>query len=107
MSDTTRKEPADKARRSTRRRSERRATSLLSHGEPMVWLTGGALAIASLMILGLLALVLWHGLPTFWPGPLVQVETHAGRTLAGEVSVTESYAPERSVVEALPESVRA
>ena len=107
MSDTTRKEPADKARRGTRRRSERRATSLLSHGEPMVWLTGGALAIASLMILGLLALVLWHGLPTFWPGPLVQVETHAGRTLAGEVSVTESYAPERSVVEALPESVRA
>jgi len=107
VSDTTRKEPADKARRGTRRRSERRATSLLSHGEPMVWLTGGALAIASLMILGLLALVLWHGLPTFWPGPLVQVETHAGRTLAGEVSVTESYAPERSVVEALPESVRA
>ena len=107
MSESPRKEPVDKARRVTRRRSERRATSLLSHGEPMVWLTGGALAIASLMILGLLALVLWHGLPTFWPGPLVQVQTHAGRTLAGEVSVTERFAPEPSVVEALPEGVRA
>ena len=106
MSELPRKEPADRARRGTRRRSERRATSLLSHGEPMVWLTGGALAIASLMILGLLALVLWHGLPTFWPGPLVQVQTHGGRTLAGEVSVTESYAPEPSVVAALPEGAR-
>jgi len=107
VSELPRKEPADRARRGTRRRSERRATSLLSHGEPMVWLTGGALAIASLMILGLLALVLWHGLPTFWPGPLVQVQTHGGRTLAGEVSVTESYAPEPSVVAALPEGARA
>ncbi len=108
MSEATRKEPADKARRGgMRQRGERRATSLLSHGEPMVWLTGGALAIASLMIVGLLTLVLWHGVPTFWPGPLVQVETHAGRTLAGEVSVTESFAPESSVVDALPEGIRA
>jgi phosphate transport system permease protein len=73
----------------------------------MVWLTGGALAIATVMILGLLALVVWQGLPTFWPGKLVQVATHAGRTLAGEVAVTESYRPESSVVDALPEAARA
>jgi phosphate transport system permease protein len=59
------------------------------------------------MILGLLALVVWQGLPTFWPGQLVQVTTHAGRTLAGEVAVTESYRPESSVVDALPEVARA
>ncbi len=73
----------------------------------MVWLTGGALAIATVMILGLLALVVWQGLPTFWPGPVVQVTTHGGRTLAGEVAVTESYRPESSVVDALPEVARA
>lgn len=93
--------------RAQRRRGAPRATSLLSHGEPMVWLTGGALGVATVMILGLLALVVWQGLPTFWPGPLVQVETHAGRKLAGEVAVSESYRPEPSVIDALPESARA
>jgi phosphate transport system permease protein len=60
----------------------------------MVWLTGGALALALAMIAFLLALVAWHGLGTFWPGAVVRIETGVGRVVAGEVAVTESYAPE-------------
>ena len=45
----------------------------------MLWLTGGALSISLFMILGLLALVLWYGVGTFWPQPVVRVETVDGR----------------------------
>ena len=38
--------------------SGRRSSSLLAHGEPMVWLTGGALAIGLVMIAGAARLVL-------------------------------------------------
>ena len=39
-----------KSGRGRKRRSEVRKTSLLAHGEPMVWLTGGALVVAIAMI---------------------------------------------------------
>ncbi len=48
--------------------------SMLAHGEPMVWLTGGALAACLLMIVGLLGAVLYFGMSTFVPLPIVQVE---------------------------------
>ena len=67
----------------------------------MVWLTGGALALSLLMIAGLLALVLRFGGATFWPGPLIEVETHAGARALGELAATESYRPEAQVFEAL------
>ena len=52
----------------------RRITTLSAHGAPMVWLTGGALATALAMIVGLLVLVLYQGLQTFWPLPVVQLK---------------------------------
>jgi len=88
------------------RRKRRRTTSLFAHGEPMVWLTGGALGIALTMIVGLLALVLLKGIGTFWPSRVVQVETLDGRTLAGEVTVTETFEPGEQVFDALPEAER-
>ncbi|MEJ2720913.1 MAG: hypothetical protein P8181_07200, partial [bacterium] len=51
-----------------RRRVKRGKTSLLAHGEPMVWLTGGALAVCLVMIVGLLGLIVVQGASTFWPG---------------------------------------
>jgi phosphate transport system permease protein len=36
-------------------------------GDPMIWLTGGALAFALLMVAGLLLLVFANGLGFFWP----------------------------------------
>jgi phosphate transport system permease protein len=89
-----------------RRREGVRATSLFAHGEPWVWLTGGALALALVMIIGLLALVLYQGLPTFWPAPVVQIETLRGAKLMGEVTTIERFRPEEQVFEALPEELR-
>jgi phosphate transport system permease protein len=42
-----------------------RSRSALADGQPMIWLTGGALAIGLAMIVGLLGLVLSQGLSTF------------------------------------------
>jgi phosphate transport system permease protein len=77
-----------------RRRAGRRqapGTTLAAYGEPMLWLTGGALTICTAMIVGLLALVLRQGMGTFWPVPVVQLATIDGRTLMGEVARRESY----------------
>ncbi len=76
-----------------RKRSRPLRTSLLAHGEPMLWLTGGALAVAVVMIVGLLALVIVQGAGTFWPRPVVEIRTHSGQTLMGEVTRSETFAP--------------
>ncbi len=59
---------------------------MLAYGEPMVWLTGGALAVAVLMILSLLGLIVWQGIGTFWPVAIVEVVTVDGRALMGQVT---------------------
>ncbi|NBC95305.1 MAG: hypothetical protein GVY27_03000, partial [Deinococcus-Thermus bacterium] len=81
-----------------RGRRRRPGNALTAHGEPMVWLTGGALAICLIMILGLLALVLYQGVATFWPGPLTRVDLrgvlNAGegrRAYLGEITRQETY----------------
>ncbi len=109
MSLTVREAPARAPAPAPRpaRRAQRRTSSLLAHGEPMVWLTGGSLTIALLMIGGLLALVLAQGLATFWPRPLVAFETTAGATLLGEVSKAESYAPPEGELVGLDEEAAA
>ncbi len=80
--------------RTVRRRNRRRATSLFAHGEPMVWLTGGALGLCLVMITGLLGLVLSRGLPTFWPVPVLELTTHSGERIGGEVALVEAFRPE-------------
>ena len=64
-------------------------SSLSAHGEPLVWLTGGALALAIAMIAGLLTFIAWRGAATFWPAPLVEIELSDGRRALGEVAGTE------------------
>lgn len=88
--------------RTARSRRVRARSSLLAHGEPMVWLTGGGLALALLMIAGLLLLILVRGFATFWPGPLIEVQTVDGQTLLGELSRTEVYEPTAQVLASLP-----
>ncbi len=80
-------------------RWRRRRTSLSAHGEPMVWLTGGALAAALLMIVVLLGWILWEGTVTFWPGPVVLLKTMDGASHLGEVTRTETFRPEHGVFE--------
>ncbi|MFO0966371.1 MAG: hypothetical protein U0793_12410 [Gemmataceae bacterium] len=42
-----------------------------------------------------------QGTSTFWPVPVVQIKTAAGKVLLGEVTRTETYKPEQSVLDAL------
>jgi phosphate transport system permease protein len=89
-----------------RRRTGSTRASLLAYGEPMVWLTGGALALSLFMIAGLLFLVLWFGVGTFWPLPVVELATRTGETYLGEVTEAEDFAPDKTMLESLPDDVR-
>lgn len=83
------------------RRSQRSASSLLALGEPMLWLTGGALTICMVMIVGLLLFVVYQGITTFWPAPLVQITTHENRVYLGEITRNETFRPAPAVFESL------
>ncbi len=76
------------------RRTRRRArASLFAHGEPMVWLTGGGLVLALVMIVGLLSYIFLQGITTLWPVPLVEVKLDDGAVHMGEVTREEIYIP--------------
>lgn len=72
-------------------RAWRVAPTLLFQGEPFLWLTSGALALALVMIAALLVLVAVYGASSFWPGAVIQVRTLDGKTCAGEVTRDEQY----------------
>jgi phosphate transport system permease protein len=55
----------------------------------MVWLMGGGLVVSLLMIVGLLMLVLYQGMGTFWPSNIPQFKTKDGLTLMGDVTRVE------------------
>jgi len=90
----------------------RSGNSIIARGEPMMWLTGGSLILCALMIIFLLALIIYNGSITFWPGPVYQLETvgkngSSGKTFVGEVTRTDFYAPTESNLEGLPEESHA
>jgi phosphate transport system permease protein len=62
---------------------------LVKRGEPMIWLTGSALGISILMIVGLVIVILMNGLSFFWPKPLEQVTLEDGSVFLGELSSRE------------------
>ena len=43
-------------------------------GSPWIWMTGGAVSISLISVLGLLAMIAWKGLSFFWPSEVVQFE---------------------------------
>jgi phosphate transport system permease protein len=59
-------------------------------GEPFVWLTGGALALALLMVGGLIGLIVYSGLGFFWPAAVVQVTLKDGKVLTGPIVAREA-----------------
>jgi phosphate transport system permease protein len=67
----------------------------------MVWLTGGGLTVAILMIAGLLALVVAQGVTTLWPAPVVKAELAGGGSVMGEVARGESFRPGSSFLDSL------
>ena len=77
---------AETSGRPKRTRRQRAQVSLYAQGEPMIWLTGGGLVIAILMIAGLLALVVGQGMASLWPRPVVRLTRTDGGAVMGEVT---------------------
>jgi phosphate transport system permease protein len=61
-------------------------------GEPFIWLTGGALAFALLLVLGLLGLIAANGLGFFWPADVVRLTLNDGTKMTGILVERESIA---------------
>jgi phosphate transport system permease protein len=59
-------------------------------GEPFIWLTGGALALALILVAGLIVIILNNALGFFWPAEVVRFTLRDGKTLAGPVVERES-----------------
>ncbi|GIU01945.1 phosphate ABC transporter permease PstA [Shewanella algidipiscicola] len=68
-------------------------------GSPWIWMTGGAVSISLIAVLGLLLLIAWRGLSYFWPAEIYQwelVDQQGVRsTLIGEIYDTEAVPTER------------
>jgi phosphate transport system permease protein len=64
-------------------------TRLIRTGEPFIWLTGGALALALLMVAGLITIILVNALGFFWPSNVLRATLADGRTLTGVIAERE------------------
>ena len=67
-------------------------------GSPWIWMTGGAVSISLISVLGLLAMIAWKGLSFFWPSQVMQYELEgsiAKQTVIGEVYDREMVPKER------------
>jgi phosphate transport system permease protein len=59
-------------------------------GSAFVWLTGGALAFALLMVGALVLLLLVCGMGAFWPRTLYEFRLRDGRTVIGQIAAREA-----------------
>jgi phosphate transport system permease protein len=59
-------------------------------GDPFIWLTGGALAFALIMVAGLLILILGSGLGFFWPADVTQLFLANGTVVLGQIEEREA-----------------
>jgi phosphate transport system permease protein len=106
-SNTHSQKPNSTQKNPPKRRMASALTTLSAHGAPLVWLTGGALATALAMIIGLLILVLYQGLQTFWPLPVMQLEVSndsgsgSPTAILGEIARTERFHPDSSLLDEL------
>ena len=73
-----------------------RSTPLSARGEPMIWLTGGALVICLVMIIGLVGMIIVQGSATFWPRPVERVTLNNGQVFLG-VRTNEETKPPRTL----------
>ena len=57
-------------------------------GSPWIWMTGGAVSISLISVIGLLAMIAWKGLSFFWPSQVMQYELEGSitkQTVIGEI----------------------
>src|SRR5690606_32998340 len=61
-----------------------RRRSFWRSGEPYVWVTGAAVALSLLLLIGLVAVVGSVGLGHFWPAGVARLVDDEGRVVMGE-----------------------
>ncbi|WP_299787931.1 phosphate ABC transporter permease PstA [uncultured Shewanella sp.] len=70
-------------------------------GSPWIWMTGGAVSISLIAVLGLLLMIAWRGLSYFWPAEIYQWELNDPQgnryTLIGEIYDREEVPTERLI----------
>lgn len=59
-------------------------------GEPLIWITGGALAFNLIMVGGLLILIMSRGLGFFWPSDIATITLKDGGMYLGEIKLREA-----------------
>ncbi len=78
-------------------------------GTPWIWMNAGAVSIAVIMTLGLLAVIAVRGLEHFWPADVMVADYHVPgaetRVLAGEVVQAEQVPRARLAASGLPVDV--
>jgi phosphate transport system permease protein len=79
---------------------------VLAQGTSAIWLTGGAVTVALVMIVSLLGLVIYLGGSTFWPRAIVQVVALDGQTHLGEIIQEETFHPTPADFEKLEDAIR-
>jgi phosphate transport system permease protein len=62
-----------------------RNKSVWSTGEPFIWLTGGALTLALLLVIGLVTLIVWNGMGFFWPKDVTRLSLSDGSVMTGQI----------------------
>ena len=62
-----------------------RHKSFWSTGEPFVWLTGGALTLALLLVVGLITLIVWNAMGFFWPRQVIRLTLSDGAVMTGQI----------------------
>ncbi|MCW3147527.1 phosphate ABC transporter permease PstA [Stutzerimonas stutzeri] len=84
-------------------------SSWVKSGSPWIWMNAGAVSIAVIMTLGLLAVIAVRGLAHFWPADVMvaeyQVPGAEPRVLAGEVVQAEEVPRARLAASGLPVNV--
>jgi phosphate transport system permease protein len=78
---------------------------IFGSGDAFIWLTGGALGVSLLMVIGLVALIMVNGLGFFWPKAVYEFTTDDGRTVIGQITAREII-PQPDAPPGTPESHR-
>ncbi|MNF44190.1 Phosphate transport system permease protein PstA [compost metagenome] len=78
----------------------------VNSGSPWIWMNAGAVSIAVIMTLGLLAVIATRGLGHFWPADIVeadyQVPGQEMKVMAGEITQVEEIPRARLAASGLP-----
>nr|WP_312230920.1 phosphate ABC transporter permease PstA [Pseudomonas sp.] len=83
--------------------------SWFKSGSPWIWMNAGAVSIAIVMVIGLLAVIAVRGLAHFWPADIVEgnylIPGQAATVMAGEVVQKEEIPRARLAAAGLPVNV--